>query len=68
MPNPRVSLIRRSVELIFRAVSGWLTARQRKAARAARFRRALASVGRFGSGRTDISVEHDRELAEIYGS
>jgi hypothetical protein len=27
--------------------------------------RALAVVGRFGSGRDDISVEHDGELADI---
>lgn len=28
--------------------------------------RALAVVGRFASGRDDISVEHDRELADSF--
>jgi len=37
-------------------------------ARAERFARARAVVGKFDSGRTDISLEHDRELDEIYGS
>jgi hypothetical protein len=29
--------------------------------------RALAAVGRVSSGRSDISVEHDRELADAFG-
>jgi hypothetical protein len=37
-------------------------------ARAQRIARALAAVGQVGSGRHDISVEHDRELDDIYGS
>ena len=28
--------------------------------------RALAAVGRFSSGRTDVSEDHDRYLAEAY--
>jgi len=32
-----------------------------------RHRRALAAVGRFRSGRTDISKRHDEYLAEAYG-
>ena len=40
----------------------------RDAARTERFARALSVVGTFDSGRTDISVEHDRELDDIYGS
>jgi predicted DNA-binding protein len=32
----------------------------------AQWQRALASVGRFRSGETDISDEHDRYLAEAY--
>jgi hypothetical protein len=28
--------------------------------------RALAAVGRVSSGRSDISVEHDRELADAF--
>ena len=31
-----------------------------------RFERALAVVGKFSSGRHDITAEHDRELADIY--
>ena len=64
MPNIEAPFIRRSVRLI-RAVAERLTARRRKATR---FRRALSVVGTLSSGRTDISVEHDRELDEIYGS
>lgn len=30
-------------------------------------RRALAAAGRFRSGKKDISVNHDKYLAEIYG-
>ena len=40
----------------------------RDGVRAERFARALSVVGTFDSGRTDISVEHDRELDDIYGS
>jgi hypothetical protein len=29
--------------------------------------RALAAAGRFRSGSKDLSTEHDRHLAEIYG-
>lgn len=29
-------------------------------------RRALEVVGRFASGRRDVSEEHDRELEEVY--
>jgi predicted DNA-binding protein len=35
---------------------------------AARPERALAVVGRFGSGRHDVSTEHDRELADAFGA
>jgi 16S rRNA U516 pseudouridylate synthase RsuA-like enzyme len=34
----------------------------------ARRRRALAAVGRFGSGRKDVSAEHDRYLADDFVS
>ena len=34
----------------------------------ARRQRALAVVGRFASGRTDVSVEHDRYLSEDFAS
>ncbi len=32
-----------------------------------RLRRALAAVGRFGSGKRDLAQEHDRYLAELDG-
>ncbi len=32
----------------------------------AKWRRALATAGRFGSGERDVSVEHDRYLAEDF--
>lgn len=47
------------------AVDAWL-ARGGDAERRQRFERALAVVGKFRSGKHDIAVEHDRELAEIY--
>jgi hypothetical protein len=31
-----------------------------------RMERALAAVGRFASGKRDVSREHDRDLAEAY--
>jgi hypothetical protein len=34
----------------------------------ARRQRALAVVGRFGSGRKDVGAEHDRYLAEDFAS
>jgi len=33
-----------------------------------RRRRAIAAAGRFRSGQSDLSVEHDRYLAEVYGA
>jgi Arc/MetJ-type ribon-helix-helix transcriptional regulator len=51
-------LIRRSVdELLQKAVGGDLAERRR---------RALAAAGRFHSGKTDISRNHDDYLAEAY--
>ena len=51
-------LIRRSVdELLQKAVGTDLTERRR---------RALAAAGRFHSGKTDISTNHDDYLAEAY--
>jgi hypothetical protein len=37
------------------------------APRNARLARAKAVVGRFSSDRTDVSREHDRELAQVFG-
>lgn len=31
------------------------------------WQRALSTVGRFRSGAADVSVEHDRELADAFG-
>lgn len=33
-----------------------------------RWEKALAAVGGFRSGQTDAGVEHDRELADAFGS
>jgi Ribbon-helix-helix protein, copG family len=38
-----------------------------EAARAERQERALGAVGRFASGCSDVSNEHDRHLAEAFG-
>jgi hypothetical protein len=53
-------------ELIRRAVDDWL---QQAGAvdREEQKQRALAVVGRFHSGHADISIEHDRYLAEAFG-
>lgn len=55
-------------EIVRQAVDRLLSPVSRDAARAERFARALSVVGTFDSGRTDISVEHDRELDDSYGS
>lgn len=34
----------------------------------AKYRRALSAVGKFRSGKKDISVEHDRYLSEAFHS
>ncbi len=49
-------LIRQSVDLFLRQES--------RQTRAARLERARAAAGRFASGMRDVSVEHDRHLAE----
>lgn len=38
-----------------------------EAARKQRQARALEAVGRFASGQSDVSSEHDRHLAEVFG-
>ncbi len=77
MADRQVSAIRREArmrgisdaDLVRQAVDRLLNApKPRDAARAERFARALSVVGQFGSGRTVISVEHDRELDDIYRS
>ena len=52
------ALIRESVDLLIRRAGG-VDIAERK-------RRAIAAAGRFHSGQADISVEHDRHLAEAY--
>ena len=73
----QVSAIRREArkrgtsdaEIVRTAVDRLLSpAQPRDAARAERFARALSVVGKFDSGRSAISVEHDRELDKIFGS
>ena len=54
----RVSL----AQLIREAVDAYLRQREREELR----RRALAAVGRFSSGQSGISQDHDRELERIY--
>jgi len=52
-------LVRRGVDRVL-AEEGHVDREERR-------RRALAVAGRFSSGKKDISVNHDRYLAEIYG-
>ena len=49
-------------EAVRGAVELWLGRRER----ALRVQRSLASIGRFRSGRSDISERHDRYLADAY--
>ncbi|HEY7625233.1 MAG TPA: ribbon-helix-helix protein, CopG family [Candidatus Limnocylindria bacterium] len=53
--------------IVREAVDQWLRG-QGRAGEKERWRRALAVVGKFSSGRSDISKEHDRELAEAFRS
>jgi hypothetical protein len=51
-------LVRQSVDS-FIAQSIGVSADERR-------RRAIAAIGRFGSGRSDVSAQHDAHLAEAY--
>ena len=51
-------LVRQAVDLLLRQADG--------DSAEARHRRALAVVGRFSSGRSDVSIRHDDYLAEEY--
>jgi hypothetical protein len=51
------ALIRDAVDRSYPAASGTDEA----------WERAFAAVGRVSSGRSEISVEHDRELADAFG-
>ena len=54
-------------ELIRRAVDDWL-ARYGDAVSQAKKERALAVVGRYRSGLSDVAENHDEYLAAAYGS
>jgi Arc/MetJ-type ribon-helix-helix transcriptional regulator len=53
-------LVRQGVDLYLRS--------QTRISREEQIRRALGAAGCFASGRTDIGEEHDRYLAESFGS
>ena len=53
-------------ELVRNGVDSVLDAAE-QASQSGRERRALSALGRFRSGRSDVSREHDRYLAEAYG-
>ena len=55
---PVAELIRQSVDSYIRSSIG-LDDQERR-------RRAIAAAGKFRSGQTDVSVDHDRYLAEAY--
>jgi predicted DNA-binding protein len=55
---PVAELIRQSVDSYIRSSTG-LDDQERR-------RRAIAAVGKFRSGQTDVSINHDRYLAEAY--
>jgi hypothetical protein len=55
-----------SLAAVIRSAVDQFGARQAVATRADRQRRALAAVGRFASGRSDVSKRHDRHLAEAF--
>lgn len=52
-------------ELVRSAVEAWLAS---EVSWKVRQRRALEVVGRFRSGRSDVSQRHDEYLAETFGS
>jgi hypothetical protein len=52
-------LVREGVDLLLRSGGRAVLEKRR--------RRALDVVGRFASGHDDVSVEHDRHLAEVFG-
>ena len=53
-------------ELIRRAVNHWLQMR-RGVSMEERRKRAVEVIGRFHSGSSDVSEQHDKYLAEAYG-
>lgn len=53
-------------DLVREGVEAYLRSQQR-VSRQERITRALEAAGKFASGSSDISVEHDRYLAEAFG-
>lgn len=53
-------LVRQGVDLYLRS--------QPRLSRDEQIRRALEAAGSFASGRRNVSAEHDRYLAELFGS
>lgn len=53
-------------ELIRRSVDQLVQSQQVNSGRSARIARAKVAVGRFSSGRSDISSRHDEYLAEVF--
>jgi len=51
-------LIRQSIDSLIARSTGISTDERR--------RRAIAAIGRFGSGRSDVSAQHETYLAEAY--
>jgi hypothetical protein len=54
----QADLVREGVDLLLRS--------ENEAPREQRRARALQAIGRFASGRKDVSREHDRHLAEAF--
>jgi hypothetical protein len=57
--RPVAELVRLGVELYLSS--------QHRPSRKEQIGRALRALGRFSSGRNDVSVRHDRYLAEAFG-
>lgn len=53
-------------ELVRRAVDAWLSSEGSSTVE--RRQRALDAVGRYASGRRDVSGDHDRHLEDVFGS
>ena len=60
-------LIRRSIDAFLSARKAPTEDRVMTEARAEAKTRALAAIGRFHSGVSDLAAEHDRYLAEAFG-
>ncbi len=54
------TLVRRGVDVVLES-SGEITDSERR-------KRAILAAGKFRSGRSDLSAEHDKHIAEAFGS